>query len=365
MKTSVVARILKGGFFGFIVRKGYFYLLAFFIVANLIFVFPRLMPSDPVELAMARALGVQGTAPIVGTEVAGGEMTASEYLRQMFREKFGVEAPLHVQYMVFWRRFLTFDFGISYMYYPETVASKVLYSLPWTLFLVIPVVPVGFYIGNWVGSRAGFHRDKLSYALFAFSNYLTRAPYYWFGLILVTFFMYLSQYLGVKIFPLRGAYSGVWLRPVLSFEFFLDALHHYILPFLSLIGAGVGSWATGMRAMTIYEAQSDYIQYSEQLGFRKGTLRAFARDNAILPNFTNLPGVLVGLISNTLLVEIVFGYPGVGTLLYYSVLHMDYPLIEATVLSLVVVSLIGNLIIDVCYGILDPRIGSGYAEEEM
>ena len=356
--SSKLRHIVKGGFLGFLAKKGSFYLLAFFIVANMLFIFPRLLPSDPVELAMSRAMNVQGTSPAAGSETSGAQTTAAEYLRQMFREKFGVDAPIHVQYMVFWRRFLTFDFGESYSFYPELCASKVSYALPWTLVLVIPVIPVGFYLGNWIGSRAGFHRDRLSYILFAISNYITRAPYFWFGLILVTVFGY-----QLRIFPIYGAYSGTWLRPVLSFKFLLDALHHYMLPFLSLVGAGVGSWATGMRAMTIYEAQSDYIQYSEQLGFKKSSLRAFARDNAILPNFTNLPMVLVGLIGQTLLVEIVFGYPGLGTLLFDSVIQMDYPLIEATVLVLVVVSLVGNFIIDICYGLLDPRIGSAYAEE--
>jgi peptide/nickel transport system permease protein len=167
---------------------------------------------------------------------------------------------------------------------------------------------------------------------------------------------------GVELhwFPLFGAYSNNWLYPVPTLEWFLDALWHYILPFVSLVGLGIGSTGVGMRAMTLYEMESDYIQYSKQLGFKKSKLRKYSVRNAILPNFTWLPVVLSGLVGQTLLVELIFGYPGLGSLAYKAVFNLDYPLIEATFIAAVGIVLVGNFICDILYGILDPRIGSSY-----
>ena len=264
-----------------------------------------------------------------------------------------------MQYIDFWKRFFTFDFGLSYWRYPHSISDLVLHALPWTLVLVIPVIPIGFFVGNWIGSRAAFYGGKLNSFIYILSNYVYRAPYYWFALILMMIF-------GVELkwFPLYGAYSPRWLHPVLSLDWILDAAWHYCLPFLSLVGLGIGGWAVGMRAMVLYELESDYIQYCEQLGFRKNKLRKYIVKNAILPNFTWLPMNISGLISQTLLVEVVFGYPGLGTLAYNAIFAYDYPLIEATFVISVLIVLVGNFLCDIIYGILDPRIGSEYVSEK-
>jgi peptide/nickel transport system permease protein len=143
-------------------------------------------------------------------------------------------------------------------------------------------------------------------------------------------------------------------------NWFLDAVCHYILPFLSLLGVGIGGWAIGMRAMMVYEMESDYMQYSKQLGFSRVKLRSYAARNAILPNFTWIPVALSSLISQTLLVEIVFRYPGIGSLMYSAVFAADYPLIEASFVIIILIVLVGNFLSDLLYGVIDPRIATGY-----
>jgi peptide/nickel transport system permease protein len=350
---KIAKRLEVGPFVSFLGRKIAFLLLTLFIAMNFIFIFPRLMPSNPADLMIARITIGQTTT--VGGGSTGGGKASLEVLREIYIKKFGVYEPLHVQYIAFWRRFFTMDFGVSYWAYPQSVSSLIMCSLPWTLALVVPVLLCGFVIGNWVGSRAAYRRGRFDKIIYYISLYMFQAPYYWFAMILL--FVFAAK---LKWFPIYGAYSLGWVRPVLSLDWFLDAVYHYILPFLSLLGVGVGGWAIGMRAMTLYEMESDYIQYSKQLGFTKGKLMEYAKHNAILPNFTWIPITLAMLVSQTLLVEIVFGYPGLGTLLYNAVFALDYPLMEAIFVIVVMIVLVGNFLTDLLYGKIDPRISTGY-----
>lgn len=349
---KMIKKIKDNPFVFFLMRKVVFLLVAVFLSLSIVFILPHLMPSNPVDIMIAQISGGGATAMGTGGTSGTGEAKSSlEVLREIYLEKFGIKKPLYVQYIVFWKRFLTMDFGLSYWRYPRSVSSLVMHALPWTIVLIIPIIPLGFVIGNWIGSRAAYYRGRFDRLLYYISMYLMRAPYYWFALILVLIF-------GVKLewFPLTGAYSGEWIRPVLNLDWILDAAHHYILPFMSLLGLGIGGWAVGMRAMTIYEMQSDYMRYSEQLGFTKRKLRKYAEHNAILPNFTWIPITLSALVSQTLLVEVVFGYPGIGTLLYNAVFAMDYPLIEACFVIVVLIVLVGNFLADIFYGLIDPRV---------
>ena len=360
MRKKGIIKKLGSPFTFFLGKKVAFLLVAIFLSLSLVFIIPRLMPWSPADIMAARILaGGEGT-PIAGiTPTGGGTHISFEVLREIYAKQFGIYEPVHVQYITFWKRFFTMDFGLSYWRYPQKVSTLVMYALPWTLALVIPVILVGFVIGNWIGSRAAYYRGRLDKLLYYLSLYMFQAPYFWFALILLFI-------LGVefKLFPLYGAYSvGEWVRPVPSLDWFLDAVYHFILPFLSLLGVGIGGWAIGMRAMTVYEMESDYMQYSKQLGFTKGKLREYAKHNAILPNFTWLPVALAGLVGQTLLVEYVFGYPGIGTLLYNAVFAMDYPLIEACFVMTVLIVLVGNFLADLLYGVLDPRIATGYVGE--
>jgi peptide/nickel transport system permease protein len=346
----------KSPFAFFVYKKILFLFVAIFISMTFTFILPRMMPLSPVDMMIGIIYGGQASSLGQTTQVSSGiSQSRIDVLRQIYAQKFGLDQPLIVQYIDFWKRFFTMDYGISFRTMLP-VSQLVMQALPWTLALVIPVVPVGFYVGNWIGSRAAYRRGKVDKALYWVLMYLSQAPYYWFGLIFMLVF-------GVELrwFPLFGAYdANRWIYPVLSFDWLLDAAWHYCLPFLSLVGLGIGSTGVGMRAMTLYEMESDYIQYAKQLGFRKNKLRKYSVRNAILPNFTWLPVVLGSLVGQTLLVETIFGYPGLGMLAYQAVGNRDYPLIEATFIFAVGIVLVGNFICDMLYGILDPRIGSRY-----
>ena len=107
--------------------------------------------------------------------------------------------------------------------------------------------------------------------------------------------------------------------PTWSLSFFLDVLEHYSLPFLTLFIIYVGGWATGMRSMVIHEMDSGYVRYGEQLGFRKSKLMSYAERNAILPQFTGLNLLFNALIGETAILEIIFGWPGIGKMMFDAV----------------------------------------------
>jgi peptide/nickel transport system permease protein len=314
------------------------------------------MPISPVDVMISRILGPE-SSQLGGQRgySGGGAQMSLEDIRKLYMGIFGLDQPVTTQYLLFWKRIITLDFGLSFWAFPHSVREIVSYALPWTLVLVLPTIPIAFIIGNSIGSRAAFYRSKFDNLLFYVAQYMWHSPYFWFGLILVTIF---SVELGW--FPISGAYSRNWLMPVLSIGWLLDAVWHWVLPFLSLICVGIGGWAVSMRSLVIYEMESNYVEYAEQLGFSKKKLRNYVMKNSILPNFTWIPVVISSLISQTLLVEVIFGYPGLGTLAYNAVFSQDYPLIEAILVLCTLIVLIGNFICDIMYGIFDPRIGSSY-----
>jgi len=351
----VLIKRLKGPFAIFLYKKLLVLLITFFFSATLLFVVPRLLPSSPVDMMLAR-LGLGG-----GFSSGGAASTAPvEILKKIYTEKFGLDKSVEIQFLDFWIRIFTMDFGVSFFRFPTRVVDLIISALPWTLILVIPVPLAGFLVGNWIGSRVAFNnKSRLNNLLYYAALYASLLPYYWFALILVYAFA-----VNLKWFPVYGAYSNRWLNPVLSFEWFLDAAYHWILPFLSLIGVGIGGWAIGMRASIESQLRSTYVEYSKKIGFSPGKLRKYMQRNAILPNFTWLPMTFAYLLSQTLLVEVVFGYPGLGTLMYNAAYSSDYPLLEATFVVLMLIVLGGNCICDIIYGILDPTIGSRYISSE-
>jgi len=336
--------LFKKPFAKFLIKKLVFLLVAIFLSFTLLFILPYFMPSNPVDMMLARIAARPGTTP--------------ERLKEMserYTRLFGLDKPLIDQYGLFWNRVLTMDYGISIAYYPNSIGPLIGEALIWTLILIIPAWILSFIVGNnYLGAKVAFSKNKFVHAFYTIAVYLNSAPYYWFGLILVY-----ALAVNLRLFPSSRAFSPL-LIPSLSPRFLLDVAYHYVLPFLSLFITGIGNWCTGMRAMTIYEKQSDYIYYSKQLGFRENKLRKYAQKNAILPQVTGLPIILSSLIGQTMIVEYVFGWPGLGTVMYQAVTAIDYPLMQAGFVFSVLLVLIGNFVMDIIYGFIDPRIRTGY-----
>jgi peptide/nickel transport system permease protein len=176
-------------------------------------------------------------------------------------------------------------------------------------------------------------------------------PYYLLGLILVYLFS-IEQ----RIFPLSGGYT-TGTAPNLSLGFVLDVAHHALLPALSIVLAAVGFWALGMRGMMVNTEGEDYMIMAEAKGLPDRLIFfRYALRNAILPQFTSLAIALGAVVSGSVLVEVVFGLPGIGTLLYKSITGSDFFVIYGIVFVIIFAIALATLIIDLVYPLLDPRI---------
>jgi len=157
------------------------------------------------------------------------------------------------------------------------------------------------------------------------------------------------------IFPAGGGYSFA-LTPGMNWTFIQSVLQHYILPFLSLVIIFIGGQAIGMRAMSIYELDADYVRYSRSLGVDDNRIVAYIFRNAMLPQVTGLALSIGSLVSGALITEIVFGYPGVGSVLFGAIRTSDYPVIQGQLLIMTGAMLVANFIVDLSYVLLDPRL---------
>jgi peptide/nickel transport system permease protein len=340
----------------FFIRKVAVYVATFFIALTLVWLLPHMMPGDPILEKAMRILAAGskgGAAPSAGlTEVQ------VKRLYEFWVKKFGLDKPLIIQYLIFLKNCFTFDLGVSITRYPTQVIDVLAQALPWSLALLIPAIIVGWIIGNYLGALAAYKRgifDRIIYPLFLL---MSQMPYYWFALVLV---YTLGFQMG--IFPLGGAYS-LTLTPSLSLGFILDALHHYVLPFLSVMIPYVGGEAIGMRSLILYEINSDYANYFESLGFRNKKLLSYSFRNAVLPQVTGLPIYFASAFGGQLVTEVVFTYPGIGSTLYGAVIGQDYPLIQGGFLAIVIVTILGNFILDILYAYIDPRIRITYKGEK-
>jgi peptide/nickel transport system permease protein len=139
--------------------------------------------------------------------------------------------------------------------------------------------------------------------------------------------------------------------------FWLDIIHHAVLPALSIILASIGFWALGMRAMMITTQGEDFVTFAEASGLRSSTLFAsYALRNALLPQVTSLGLALGHILSGAVLVEVVFAYPGIGSVLFRSIRAFDYFAIQGIVFAVILSIALATLILDVIYPLLDPRI---------
>jgi peptide/nickel transport system permease protein len=180
---------------------------------------------------------------------------------------------------------------------------------------------------------------------------LTTIPFYLLGLLLIYFLAFT-----LKLFPISGGYT-MGMVPDMSWDFLSDALWHSILPALSIVLASIGGWAIGMRAMMISGLGEDYIAFAEAKGIRnRHIFLHYALRNALLPQTTSLALSLGYIVSGAVLVEIIFGYPGVGTVLYRAIQQFDYFVIYGVVIILIFAIGVATVVIDMTLPLLDPRI---------
>ena len=321
----------------YLTRKITIYLLTFFVAVSIDWAIPRLMPGNPIDGLIAR---IQA------------DPAASEQLHGFFTESFELDQPLWKQYLNFWWGLLHGDLGPSIAYVGSSVSELIWAALPYTLALLIPAIVLSYVAGNRVGAMAA-RRKVLDNTVLPAAYILTATPYVFLSLLLAYFVAFQWELL-----PVSGAYDFS-VQPSWNWEFTQSFLSHWILPFLSLFLVSFGGWAIGMRNLIIYELEADYANYLQSLGAPTRLVRKYAYGNAVLPQMTGLALALGVIVGGALVTEIVFGYPGVGSLLLTAILNRDYFLIQGIFLFIIVGVLIANFVVDIAYVIVDPRTRTG------
>ena len=329
----------------YILNKFKWYILTLFIAIFLNFFLPRLIPGNPISALVAQMAG------------GGASSDVLNKLYNSYIHEFGLDKSWYVQFIDYIVKIFHGDLGVSFSLYPTKVNTILSQALPWTLALQIPAILLGWILGNILGAFAAYKRGKFDNLLFPLAIFINSIPYYCLAIILLYIFGVIFG-----VLPVGGGYS-MSLTPTFSSGFIMDALKHYILPFLSLLLIIIGGQAIGMREMSIYELNTDYVKYAKLLGISDKKIIGYVFKNAMLPQITGLSISLGTMVGGALITEIVFSYPGIGTWLFNGIRQQDYPLIQGGTLLITLSVLLANFFIDIIYGIVDPRIRASQMEE--
>jgi peptide/nickel transport system permease protein len=315
-------------------------LVTVFISITIIFFVPRLVPGDPMGAIMLKLAAM------------GGSLGSTDLIEE-YRRMFGLDQSLWNQYISFLRELLKGNLGYSISSFPSQVSDLIRISVPWTLGLLIGTTIISWVLGTIIGAVVGWRGKKspLVQLLVPVALVLYTTPYYILALILIYFF---ASYW--RIFPLSGAYT-VGLTQEFSPRFIGDLLYHAALPALSIILVSLGWWFLSMRSLITGLKGEDYIHNAEAMGIKgPRILWGYAFRNALLPQATGLAISMGHIVSGALVTEVIFAYPGIGWLIFNSIKSLDFPVIQGSVLLIILSVAFANFLIDILYPLIDPRI---------
>jgi peptide/nickel transport system permease protein len=283
----------------YVLQRIAFYLFTAWAAITLNFFIPRMIPGDPVTALLARFQGQMNSDAIESLYVL-----------------FGIDkdAGLWSQYIDYWEQLLHGDLGLSFSAFPTPVSEVIGEALPWTVALIGITTVISFILGTGLGVLVGWRRGSCIDGLLPATTFLSSVPYFWLGLLAIFLLAGPDSF-----FPASGGYEG-GLVPAWDQYFIPSAVRHSLLPALTILISSVSGWILSMRNMMVTVSAEDYF-----------------------------------IVGGTLLVEMVFSYPGLGFLLFRAVGAKDYPLMQGIFLIITIAVLVANLLADLVYLLLDPR----------
>lgn len=337
------------GFHGYLARRLFMYFVVFVISVTVVWALVRFAPGDPALTSFLRAMmapGVRYTPEQI------------EAMRSQAIKLLGLDLPLHEQYILFWKRLLVGDLGYS-TYFMGPVSEKLKEYVIHDLILITPAIITSWFLGNYLGALAARYKS-LDRILVPIIYVLTATPYFLFGLLMVYTLGVVAKDVTSGFF--KTAISSTDIKGILNnpnpstlYEF----MRAYTLPFLSLVLVSMGGWASGMRTLMIYELESNYAKYMESMGFTSRRIASYAFRYAINPQITGLGIQLGTVIVAGLALSAIFNYPGTGIALIYAINYRDIFLIQGVALAYTTLVIIFNLMVDILYIIIDPRLRHG------
>ncbi len=317
----------------FIVNKCMEMGIIFFVILTVLFFLFRLAPGDPF------------------TRMIDPTMTPEDARHLV--EQLGLDEPFFKQYFVYLKNFFTGNFGVSF-HYGEPVKNIIADKLPWTLLLFTSSTLLAAFAGVLLGKLSAWKKGT------AFDNVLSISALIGHTLFIPWIALLVLWGLGYKLgwFPLGGVISPeLWVHETPVVVRLLDVLHHMLLPLFTLFFIHIGSYLLLMRSSMLGVLKEDYIITARAKGLKEKTIRnRHAAKNAMLPVITSVGLSLAFSINGGALTEQIFTWPGIGRELISAVSNNDYPLAQACFLLIAAVVLAANLVVDLLYAYLDPRI---------
>ncbi|SEB84515.1 ABC transporter permease [Paenibacillus sp. GP183] len=291
------------------------------LVTVVIFLLMRLIPGDPAYVML-------------------GEKATPELVAEL-HVKMGLDKPLYVQYLVFLKKLISFNLGNSIVYLipvSQLLAKRIVVTLSLTAMAAIIVIALSFPLGY----LAGVKKDKTMDQIIRTGTLIAIAvPQFWIGLLLLMFF-------GLKLhwFPVAG-WGDTWPAHLKSL----------ILPAFTTALATSSLLIKNLRNSVVDVVNSDYVDFARSKGLSEGKVRSrHIVRNALISTITLLSLRVAGMLGGAIIIETVFALPGVGSLLIQAVLSRDYAVVQAVVFVFAALVLIANLITDISYSLLDPRV---------
>lgn len=319
-------------------RKLGFYAVALWAAITLNFFIPRLLPGSPVDAVLAK-LALRG--PV------------SPETRKSIEVMLGTDqqGPIIVEYFRYIGGLLRGDLGVSVTYFPTPVTEVISQALPWTLILVGTATTITFILGISLGTFAGWKRGTWLDSLIPATTVMQAVPYFWLALLFIYIFS-----VNMGLFPVGGGYDVTLVRPAFDYPFISNAIYHGFLPALTIVLSSLGGWLLGMRNMMVSTLSEDYILTAEAKGLSpRRVMVMYAARNAVLPSVSGFAISLGFVVSGSIVVETVFSYPGIGFTMLQAVQNNDYALMQGLFLIITVSVLASNLLVDLLYGVIDPR----------
>ena len=319
-------------------KKIFWFIVTFIAAVILNFVLPRLMPGDPVNAIVGKNISPGATPEQVQEQVA------------YYQHQFGLDKSYIGQFFDFVKNAANGTFGVSYSQYPRKVSDIIGSGIWWTIALQLPAILVGWLLGNLLGAVAAYKRGVWDKVFMPVSLFFSALPAFGAAVVLLVIFA-----VKLKVAPVNGAYDPGMI-PAFNAAFIKSVITHYQLPFWSIVLISIGGQAVGMRSMSIYELNADYVKYARFLGIKDSKIVRYVFRNAMLPQVTGLAMSIGSMVGGALVAETIFSYPGLGMAMYNAITSSDYPVISATTLIITVMVLLASFLLDIIYAFIDPRV---------
>jgi microcin C transport system permease protein len=322
-----------------------------FGITMIVFFIINLAPGSPIEQQL-QALKYSGSSESSDAGGKGGATVSDEVLEAL-KKQYGFDKPVHVRYWIWLKNLAVLDFGDSFTY-EEEVTDVIMSKFPVSLqFGIISIIlsylisiPLGVYKAVKDGSTFDFVSSFILFVAYAIPGFML-------GILLIVYF---SGGSFLDIFPIGGLYSDFY-DEMNTWEQIVDRIYHFILPTICYT---IGSYTTLtflMKNSLMEEIKKDYVRTARAKGLgEKVVYLKHALRNALIPIVTGIGGFLGIFFAGSLLIEKVFQLDGIGLLGFNSILSRDYNVIMGLIFIQALLMLIGNIISDICYVLVDPRI---------